>query len=151
MPLFGDGKPFPLIQTEFNEQSAQLSPDGKWIAYASNESGKFEVYVQSFPASAGKWKVSTDGGYHPLWRGDGKELFYIARGRELMAVDVKASSTFEVSVPKELFQTRIVGVTFRRGYDVTADGQRFLIITQVEEEKPSPISVVLNWTADLKR
>jgi len=68
-----------------------------------------------------------------------------------MAVDVKASSTFEVSVPQELFETRIAGATFRRGYDVTADGQRFLIITQLEEEKPSPISVVLNWTADLKR
>jgi len=151
LPLFGDGKPFPLLQTEFNEQSAQLSPDGKWIAYVSDESGKFEVYVQSFPASGGKWKVSTDGGHHPLWRGDGKELFYMAPGRKLMAVEVKASSTFEVSVPQELFETRIAGATFRRGYDVTADGQRFLIITQLEEEKPSPISVVLNWTADLKR
>ena len=151
LPLFGDGKPFPFLQTEFNELSAKLSPDGKWIAYASDESGKFEVYVQSFPASGGKWKVSTDGGHHPLWRGDGKELFYIAPDRKLMAVDVKASSNFEVSVPKELFETRISGAGFRSGFDVTADGQRFLIITQIEEEKPSPISVVLNWTADLKR
>ncbi|CAN5810978.1 hypothetical protein BH20ACI3_BH20ACI3_18250 [soil metagenome] len=150
LPLFGDGKPFPLPQTEFNEQSAQLSPNGKWIAYVSDESGKFEVYVQSFPASGGKWKISTDGGHHPLWLG-GTELIYITPSRKLMAVNVKASSTFEVSVPRELFETRISGVGFRRNYDVTADGQRFLVITQDEEEKPSPISVVFNWTADLKR
>ncbi len=151
LPMPGDRQPFPFLQTEFNEQQAQFSPDGKWIAYTSDESGAPEVYVQTFPASGGKWRVSTGGGNQPQWRRDGKELFYIAADRKLMAVDVKLGATFEAGVPKTLFSTRVLTLTeFRNHYAVTADGQRFLINSMIEEISATPISVVVNWTADLK-
>ena len=153
LPMSGDRQPFPFLQTEFNEQQAQFSPDGKWITYTSDESGAPEVYVQTFPASDSKWRVSTDGGGQPRWRRDGRELFYIAADRKLMAVDVKPGATFEAGVPKTLFDTRVLTVTdnFRNHYAVTADGQRFLINSNVEETNAAPISVVVNWTAGLKR
>jgi Tol biopolymer transport system component len=153
LPMSGDRQPFPFLQTEFNEQQAQLSPDGKWIAYTSNESGALEVYVQTFPASGGgKWRVSTAGGCQPRWRRDGRELFYLSADRKLMAMDIKLGATFEAAVPKTLFATRVLSLTdFRNTYDVTADGKRFLINSTMEEPDSSPISVVVNWTADLKR
>ncbi|MBA2525783.1 MAG: serine/threonine-protein kinase [Pyrinomonadaceae bacterium] len=152
LPMSGERQPFPFLQTEFNEQQAQFSPDGKWIAYTSDESGAPEVYLQTFPASAGKWRISTGGGGQPKWRRDGRELFYIAADRKLMAVDVKLGATFEAGVPKALFGTRVLTLTdnFRNHYAVTADGQRFLINSNVEETSIAPISVVVNWTADLK-
>ena len=157
LPLFGERKPFPFLQTEFSEEHPQFSPDGRWLAYTSNESGKPEIYVQSFPASSGKWEVSTHGGSHPRWRGDGKELFYLdVHGKKLMAVTVKGDThTFEVDVPVALFDVN-VGRS-RPGlfagmyqYDVTADGQRFLVNTLVEEPPVPPITVMLNWIAGLK-
>ena len=152
LPMFGDRQPFPFLQTEFNEQQAQFSPDGKWIIYTSDESGAPEVYVQTFPASEGKWRVSTGGGGQPRWRHDGRELFYIAADRKLMAVDVKLGATFEASVPKPLFSTRVISLTeFRNQYVPTSDGQRFLINSTLEETSTTPINVVVNWTADLKR
>ena len=104
LPMSGNRQPFPFLQTEFNEQQAQFSPDGKWIAYTSDESGAPEVYVQTFPASGGRWRVSTGGGSQPKWRRDGRELFYIAADRKLMAVDVKLGATFEAGVPKTLLE-----------------------------------------------
>ena len=152
LPMSGDRQPFPFLQTEFNEQQAQFSPDGKWIAYTSNESGAPEVYAQTFPASGGRVRVSTGGGNQPRWRRDGRELFYIAADRKLMAVDVKLGATFEARVPKILFGTRVLSLTgFRNTYAVTADGQRFLINSTIEETDATPISVVVNWTAGLKR
>ena len=152
LPMFGDRKPFPFLQTLFNEQQAQFSSDGKWIAYTSDESGAPEVYVQTFPASGGKWRISTSGGAEPKWRRDGKELFYIAADKKLMTVDTKLGPTFEAGVPKALFETRVtVLTTFRNHYTVTGDGQRFLINSGLEETNFTPISVVVNWTADLKR
>ena len=152
LPMVGDRKPFPFLQTVFNEQQAQFSPDGKWIAYTSDESGAPEVYVQTFPASGGKWRISTSGGAEPQWRRDGKELFYLAADKKLMAVDTKLGTSFEASVPKALFETRVlVLTTFRNHYVVTADGQRFLINSGLEESNYAPISVVVNWTEDLKR
>lgn len=152
LPMSGDRQPFPFLQTEFNERQAQFSPDGKWIAYTSDESGAPEVYVQTFPASGGKWRVSTGGGSQPSWRRDGKELFYVAADRKLMAVDIKLGATFEARILKTLFATRVLTLTgFRNHYAVTADGQRFLINTTIEEIGTSPISVVVNWTAELKR
>jgi dipeptidyl aminopeptidase/acylaminoacyl peptidase len=152
LPMSGDRKPFPFLQTLFNEQQAQFSPDGKWIAYTSDESGAPEVYVQTFPASGGKWRISTSGGAEPRWRRDGKELFYIAADKKLMSVDTKLGPTFEAGVPKTLFETRVtVLTTFRNHYTVTGDGQRFLINSGLEETNFTPISVVVNWTADLKR
>ena len=151
LPLLGERKAFPLLRTDFNETNADLSPDGRWIAYASDESGRFEVYVSTFPSLEHKVKVSTDGGNLPLWSHDGKELFYIAPIRKLMAVGVKAGTSFEPGLPKELFETRIAGGPGGRRYDVANDGKRFLIVTVIEADKPSPINVVLNWTAGLKK
>ena len=151
LPMSGDGQPVPFLQTEFSEHQAQFSPDGKWIAYTSNVSGAPEVYVQRFPASGGPMRVSTGGGGQPRWRRDGRELFYIGVDRKLMAVDVKLGATFEAGVPKTLFGTRVLTLTdFRNHYAVTADGQRFLINSNVEETSATPISVVVNWTAELK-
>jgi len=153
LPMTGEQKPAPFLQSVFNEDHARFSPDGRFVAYASDESGRFEVYVQTFPASGGKWLVSANGGAQPRWRRDGKELFYIAPDRKLMAVDVKAeASTFVVGVPKALFQTHVISYPNPRNiYDVSADGQRFLIITPPEETTSTPVTVVANWTADLKR
>jgi serine/threonine protein kinase len=146
LPLEGDRKPYPLLQTEFAETGARFSADGRWVAYVSNETGTPEVYVREFQGSGGRWRVSTGGGNSPRWRRDGKELFY-ASGGKLMAVDVKASgSSFEPGVPKLLFETSVPLV-----FDVSGDGQRFLFLAPVEESSPEPIDVVLNWTADLKR
>jgi Tol biopolymer transport system component len=94
LPLDGDRKPFPLIQTEFNESQSQFSPDGRWVAYVSDETGGPQIYVQSFPKLTGKWQVSTDGGTQPRWRHDGKELFYLALDQQLMAVTVLPGATF---------------------------------------------------------
>lgn len=146
LPLFGGQKPFPLVQTEFNEVSARLSPDLKWIAYTSNESGKPEIYVQPFPAGGGRWQVSKDGGTTSRWRRDGKEIFYIGGGK-VMAVAVKGSATFEVGTPQPLFDSGNLSPI----YAVTGDGQRFLFSTPVEEAQSAQITVVLNWTAEVKR
>jgi eukaryotic-like serine/threonine-protein kinase len=158
LPLEGDRKPVPFLQTQFNEMHGRFSPDGRWMAYTSDESGKWEVYARTFSpgrVAGGQWPISTQGGIHPIWRGDGKELFYISADRRLMAVEVKARELkgrpiFEPGVPKALFDT---GMKFSRilPYAVSADGQRFLVVTQPSEEDPHPITVVLNWAAELRR
>jgi hypothetical protein len=154
LPLSGDRKPIPFLQTEFDELEGQFSPTGRWIAYSSNETGKSEVYVRSFSASGGKWQISTNGGTQPKWRPDGKELFYLASDGKLMAVPVKAEATFEAGVAKALFPTMFggqVGGGFER-YRVTPDGQRFLINTLPQGQGSSaPITVVLNWSTVLKK
>jgi eukaryotic-like serine/threonine-protein kinase len=146
LPLFGDRKPFPLFQTEFNEWQAQFSPDGKWIAYVSDESGVSQVYVQAFPMQSGKVSISTAGGTQPRWRRDGKELFYLAPDRKLMAVAVMAGTTLEVDSPRPLFQTTLDPAAFRQMYAVSADGNRFLLNAQLETVA-QPLTVVLNWPA----
>ena len=154
LPLFGDRKPMPFLETEFNERQGQLSSDGRWMAYISDESGSWEVYVQPFPASGGKWQISTKGGGQPRWRRDGKELFYLAPApdRKLMAVEVKAGATFEAGVPRALFETHLPGSPLDPvQYSVTADGQRFLIDTLAENAASSSVTVVLNWTALLRK
>ena len=156
LPLFGDRKPFPFLQTNFAETWARFSPDGRWVAYVSDETGTDEVCVREFQGSGDTWHVSTGGGSFPRWRRDGKELFYNSGGK-LMAVDVKASgSGFAAGVPKLLFEKSVssspgLNVRMAGYFDVSGDGQRFLIPVQVEESLPEPITVVLNWTADLKR
>ena len=99
LPLEGDRKPQPYLQTQFRENQGQFSPDGHWVAYTSDESGRLEVYVQPFPAAGGKWQISTNGGENPKWRRDGKELFYLGLDRRLMAVEVKTAPTFEAGLP----------------------------------------------------
>jgi Tol biopolymer transport system component/tRNA A-37 threonylcarbamoyl transferase component Bud32 len=153
LPLSGDQKPTPFVQTEFTEYQGRFSPDGRWVAYASNLSGTYEVYVQSFPSSGGKWQISTGGGAQPQWRRDGKELFYLAPDRKLMAVEVNgAGATFVAGVPKPLFEAHVSAIfPGIPCYAVTSDGQRFLVNTLVGESAPAPLTVVMNWTADLKK
>jgi serine/threonine protein kinase/Tol biopolymer transport system component len=146
LPLFGDRQPFPFLQTKFNEWGGDFSPDARWIAYQSDESGSVQMYVQSFPPGS-KWQISSEGGSWPRFRRDGKELFYLAANGKLMVVELKANASgLEFSVPKPLFETH---ATDR--YAVSADGQRFLLNTPVEESTAAPITVVLNWTAEVKR
>ena len=150
LPLFGDRKPVPYLQTKFDEHWAEFSPDGKWIVYTSNESGKDEVYVRPFPASGGKLLVSTSGGSQPRWRRDGQEIFYLDPGGELMAAKVKQNgSALAIDATHHLFQAHMEG--FLHNYDVSADGQRFLIVTATQQKPPSPITVVVNWGAGSKK
>jgi Tol biopolymer transport system component len=155
----GDRKPFPVVQTAFDEAAGQFSPDGRWLAYQSNESGPVEVYVRSFPGPGGKWQVSMAGGNQPRWRPDGKELFYVAPDGRLMAVPIGVGTdkqTLETSPPVPLFATRlasgsgITGVVTKPQYAVARDG-RFLMNVAVEGATASPITVVLNWDAELKK
>jgi Tol biopolymer transport system component len=146
-PQFGDRKPFPYLQTQFNEQEGAFSPDGRWIAYVSDESGRDEIYVQAFPLSGEKHEISTGGGSEPYWKEDGRELFYMAADRNLMAVPVTLGTTITPGTPKALFP--VPASALRHSYAVTADGQRFLV-TRSAGEMP-PITVVLNWQAELKK
>jgi serine/threonine protein kinase len=135
-------------------RNAKFSSDGKWVAYASNESGKFEIYVTSFPGAQGKWQVSTAGGTQPRWRGDTKELFYLAPDGKMMAVPVSAGANFDAGAPAALFQAHareFFATSEQVSYDVTKDGQRFLINTQVKNADTHPMSVILNWDAEMKK
>ncbi len=148
LPLFGDRKPFPFLNTPSNEKGARFSPDGGWVAYVSDESGKNEVYVQSFQKSDEKWTISTAGGSQPVWRRDGRELFYLAADNKLMVLPVKVGASFEAGVPTVLFR---IDPAAQHSYDVTSDGQRFLVNTNVTRAESLPITAVVNWTASLKR
>jgi len=129
VPLNGDRKPFPVLKSSFSQDHASVSPDGRWIAYSSLESGRREVFVQNFPPAGGKWQISTNGGTEPSWRRDGKEL-YCLEGTKLEALDVKAfGSSFEAGIPKELFNVPEATGNRRNNYVATADGHRFLFIT----------------------
>ncbi len=145
----GDEKPFPYLLTEFGELYGRFSPDGRWLAYTSNETKRNEIYVQSFPTPGGKLPVSTNGGERSIWSGDGKELYFVSLDGKMMAAEVNTSSKFEAGVPKPLFNVRL-----SRGmdawFDVTKDG-RFLIPVQVEQTSKAPITVVVNWQAGLKK
>jgi Tol biopolymer transport system component len=150
LPLSGDRKPIPFLHSDFNESQGQFSPDGRWMAYVSDESGSLQIYVQSFPELTGKWQISTDGGSQPRWRRDGKELFYVSPDRKLMAVIVKSGATFEAEGSRALFETTLPAVANRQTYSVSADGQRFLLNAPLETES-QPMTIVLNWTGLLKR
>jgi Tol biopolymer transport system component/predicted Ser/Thr protein kinase len=144
----GASKPFPFTNTEFNEQTPRFSPDGHWIAYVSNESGRNEVYIAAFPGpGGGKKQISAEGGTQPRWRPDGKELYYLASDSHLMAAQVDGKSgAFDVRNVERLF-----GPLTSAGYDVSADGQRFLALVPPEGETGGPLTVVVNWLAGLKK
>jgi dipeptidyl aminopeptidase/acylaminoacyl peptidase len=151
LPMDEKRKPIPFARTEAYEGRGRFSPDGRWIAYTSDETGHFEVYVQAFPASGTKAQVSTGGGIEPRWRRDGKELVFATLDRRMMAVEVKSGPVFEAGPPKELFPLRGVDVsTYRNPYAMSSDGQRFYMALRKEDATGAPISVVLNWTAGLK-
>jgi Tol biopolymer transport system component/predicted Ser/Thr protein kinase len=148
LPLFGDRKPFPLVQSEFIDRNGQFFPDGRWVAYVSDESGRLEIYVVPFPGPGGKWQVSTGGGASPHWSADGRELFYVSPDRELMTVEVKSGSDFEVSSPKLLFS--LSSLTAQTAFEVSADGRRFLQGIPREAAGP-PVTLVLNWTSEIDK
>jgi Tol biopolymer transport system component len=154
MPVFGDRTPTLILQTPANEYNARISPDGRWIAYESDESGRYEVYVTSFPRPGRRWLVSVNGGKEPVWGRDGRELYYLSDSgnRTLTAVPVSTSPSFEPGVPAPLFESRAVRVPAGgpgATYDVAGDG-RFLINTLVERSS-APLSVVLNWLTDVRK
>jgi len=162
LPLDGSqgapGKPFPFLRTEFNEADGAFSPDGRWIAYASTESGTIEVYVRPFTppepgvsasaGAAGKWQVSKNGVFAcvPLWRADGKELYYRTVSGTLMAVEVSTNPTFQAGSPRRLFDAPAGALI-----DATADGKKFLVGMPQQDTGPSAITVVLNWQSELKK
>jgi Tol biopolymer transport system component len=150
LPLAGDRKPILLFQSEFDKDEPHVSSDGRWIAYNSNESGRWEVYVASFPGFTERRQISTSGGCQALWRKDVKELFYLALEGKVMAVDVKAGATLETGLPRELFQVPLRVDPQIDQYAVTGDGRKFLVAENVDEG-PAPMTVVLNWTAGLSR
>jgi len=163
LPLEGERKPAKVLATPFYETQARFSPDGRWIAYRSNESGSAQIYVRPFvlPGSSGtaanesKWMISNGGGYQPRWRRDGKEILYLSPSGQMMSVAVKSTGdSFQAAVPKPLFDaipdmasTQLVTTL----WDMTSDGQQFLLNTTAADSKASPITVVLNWQAGLKK
>ena len=151
MPLTGDRKAFPVVQTDAVEVEPQISPDGKWLAYSSTVSGQLDVFITAFPGGGAKWQVSSSGGRGPRWRGDGKELYFISGARQMMAVDVNAgASSVALGTPHALF-----AVNAQEGpagpYDVTRDGKRFLINTVSSRQASNPLTVVVNWPTELKK
>ena len=151
-------KAAPYIHGGTNEGEPAFSPDGRWVAYMSDESGRPEIYVQPFPANGDKWTISTAGGVQPQWRGDGRELYFLSPARQLTAVDIDATANrFSAGVPRPLFSTRALQlagpVTPYPSYAVARDGQSFLIDEQAPDQmvKLDPLTVVLNWTALLRR
>jgi hypothetical protein len=147
-PFEGDRKPFVFLKTKFNEAYGQFSPDGKWVAYESNESGRTEVYIRPFPAAAGQWQVSTAGGSQARWRADGKELYFVAPDQKLMAAAVTPNGTaVAVGAPVPLFTTHLLGggsSGYHQQYAVSKDG-RFLLTSTPEETGSSSIGLILNW------
>ncbi len=149
----GDRKPYQFYPTASLQFHGIFSPDGKWIAYSSNETGDFEVYVQPFPATGAKFQISTHGGAQPRWRGDGKEMYYRARDGKLMAVSITLGAKLEVGLPHMLFQASPDPLypDLGNSYDVTRDGKRFVINTALDTDRGSPITVIVNWPAAFKR
>lgn len=150
LPLEGDRRPEPFLRTPFGEMQPRFSPDGRWLAYASNESGRVEVYVTAYPGPGGKVQVSTEGGYDPRWAPNGRDLFY-RRGEKMMAVAMTTGPTFRAERTRLLFEVRYFSWSWT-GYDISSDGQRFLMVQESEQQtEPTQINVVLNWSEELKR
>ena len=161
LPMTGERKPFPVLQTRFDEIQGQFSPDGRWLTYASNESGRYEIYVRTFPETGGKWQISVAGGLQPRWRRDGQELFYVAPDNRLMATPIHVAlgtKALEAGAPVPLFATKLAtgvnivpaGFQARAQYAVAADGN-FLMNISADEGVISPITIVQNWTVGLKK
>jgi WD40-like Beta Propeller Repeat len=169
VPLEGDRKPSPFLKGPFNETSPKISPDGRWVAYISNESGRNEIFVRPFPASSGKWQISTDGGEAPVWARNGLELFY-QNGNKMMAVNIEVGqastpvspgqagrpvATFTAGTPRMLFEGNYVHGNNEALYDVSLDGKRFLMVKPGGQgDSPAPqqqINIVLNWFEELKQ
>jgi Tol biopolymer transport system component len=165
LPASGDGEAFPLVESPFRKGPARLSPDGRWIAYGTNDTGADQIVVQPFPdVSQGKWQVSTRGGLDPHWRADGRELYYIAPNGDIMVVEIGAGDTFEPGAPRILFSTDGIVQSEQVPnyyYSVTGDGERFLVSERLEQGAAAAadgsvatvpeINVIVNWAAQLPR
>jgi Tol biopolymer transport system component len=158
LPMTGERKPFPVAQSVFlTGLSARFSPDGRFVAYTSDESGRFELYVQGFPRATRRWQISKDSGSSPRWRRDGKELFYVSGNNALMSVETRTDPTFAASTPRILFQRKEYDgyMAGRRakslipdvGFDVSRDGTRFLEVVPDSGVPKPAVSVVFNWLA----
>ncbi len=158
LPLLGNRKPFPFLSTNFNETDAHFSPDGHWVAYASDESGRFEVYVRPFSpdlsaadvsGAGAKWQVSEGGGHEPEWSADGKELYYLTLGSKVMEANITTTPNFQAGIPKLLFQApqQLGDPT---GF-YTINGKQFFFLAPAEPAGQAPFTVVLNWRAALKQ
>jgi serine/threonine-protein kinase len=146
-------KALPFLRTRFNETVPQFSPDGRWLAYISDESGGYEIYVQPYPGPGGKWQISTEGGTEPVWNPNGRELFYRS-GDKMMAVDIATQPSFAAGKPRRLFEGQYQQTSATAPYyDVSPDGQRFLMLKPTEQAQAAPtqINVVLNWFEELKQ
>jgi hypothetical protein len=156
LPMFpdksGEQKPFPVVATSFHDVTPAFSPDGKWLAYANDETGRMEVYIQPFPSGPGRWQVSTAGGSKPNWRKDGKELFFFnPADQQIMAVDVgQNAASLQLGAPHALFKALTVSVA-AGPYAVSADGKRFVVNTILPQSVTEPLTLVTNWPADLKQ
>jgi Tol biopolymer transport system component len=144
----------PFLQTQFNESTPQFSPDGRWLAYVSDESGRKEIYVQPYPGPGGKWQISTEGGVEPLWNRNGRELFYRSENK-MMSVEIATKPSFSAGTPRKLFEGayQLLSGISTPNYDVSPDGQRFLMVKPVEQSQvaSTQINVVLNWFEELKQ
>ena len=161
LPLEGDHEPRPLLETRFGEKFPAFSPDGRWLAYISDESGGNEVYVIPYPDAGKRYQISSGGGGGPVWSANGRELYYHrpkerTRGNELLlvfAVDIQTEPEFRPGIPRELFEGRYTATTPVRNWDVTSDGQRFVMMR--EDERPTveatEMNLILNWAEELKR
>jgi Tol biopolymer transport system component len=139
----------PVLQDKFSQLGARLSPDGRWLAHESEESGVREIFVRSFPEATERRQVSIRGGTQPRWRSDGRELFYVSADRKIMAVDIRTQPRFEADPPRALFQTRILPtIEARNHYDVTPDGKRFIVNSRRIGDAAVPITVVVGWTPE---
>jgi eukaryotic-like serine/threonine-protein kinase len=155
LPMFpdksGEQKPFPVVSTNFVDVTPSFSPDGKWLAYANNESGRYEAYIQPFPSGAGRWQVSTAGGSRPNWRKDGKELFFLSIDQQVMAVDVNLNgASLQLGTPHALFKATTVASS-SGPYTASADGKRFVMNIVLPQSITEPLTLITNWPADLKQ
>jgi serine/threonine-protein kinase len=151
LDLNRDGEVRPLIRTEFDELSLMFSPDGQWMAYVSTDSGRHEVYVESFPRGKGRWIISTGGGKEPRWSHDGTELFY-RNGDAMMVVRIRTRPEFEAGPPRVLFEREMKhGIYDTPAYDVAPDGSEFVMIERPLELAPTQLNVVLDWDEELQR
>ncbi len=152
LPLFGDRKPIPFVQTEFNEGNGSFSPDTRWIAYQSDETGKSEIYARLLDGSGGKFQISTNGGNRPLWRTDGKQLFFSSIDRKLkVAYLTIGATTLTVDSTATLFDFESRSISQNTINDVSYDGKQFLAVVTDSKQTSTPITLVVNWDEELKK
>ena len=151
LPLDGDRKPVSFLSGPYNEYDARLSPDGRFLAYTSTESGREEIYVQPYPDRSDKWQVSTRGGNDPVWGADGKQLYYLSSDNQMMSVPVRLAPTFAPGTPEALFDSRVFSPGGQKAhYCVTRDGGTFILLRTLASRALPTMTVVLNWQAGLE-